>query len=78
MEMLKAKKDEFRCDDIRTERFFTENEEPRTSWFEIFCFPYTIFAKFWDFCMSVFAGTNQMLIFPIGCIVADLMDAVGT
>lgn len=57
-------RERFRCDEIEGERFHTQADDVfRYNWWEVFCFPYILCSRFWDCCVSLFAGTNQCLVY---------------
>lgn len=60
----KVRKDKFRCDEVEGERFHAQTDDVfRYNWWEVFCFPYILCARFWDCCVSLCAGTNQCLVY---------------
>lgn len=52
------------CTQLEGERFHTGADDLfRYNWWEVFCFPYILCARFWDCCVSLCSGTNQCLIY---------------
>lgn len=60
----KKREERIRCDEIEIERFHTQADDVfRYNWWEVFCFPYILCARFWECCVSLCAGTNQCLVY---------------
>uniref|UniRef100_A0A2A4ITK7 Uncharacterized protein n=2 Tax=Heliothis virescens TaxID=7102 RepID=A0A2A4ITK7_HELVI len=60
----KKPKERFRCDEVDGEQFHAQTDDVfRYNWWEVFCFPYILCARFWDCCISMCAGTNQCLVY---------------
>jgi hypothetical protein len=60
----KAIGEKFRCDEVEGERFHAQTEDVfKYNWWEVFCFPYILCARFWDCCVSLCAGTNQCMVY---------------